>query len=96
MLCILCLSSHVKTSAFRRLTAAKRGGIHHLSELRNVLLDNLLDLSLDLGGDVASGDLLEEGGLLGSEVFTELGFPFGDLVDRDGVKLIGIAEIQRW
>ena len=52
-----------------------------------MLLDDLLDLGLDLGGDVADGELGEEGAVGASEVSTELSLPLGDLVDRDRVKL---------
>ena len=51
-----------------------------------MVLNNLLDLSLELGGDVASRDLVEELGL-GVEVLTELSLPLGDLVNGDGVEL---------
>lgn len=52
-----------------------------------MVLDDLLDLRLNLRGDLALGDLLEESALSGGEVRTELGFPAGDLVDGDGVEL---------
>ena len=52
-----------------------------------MLLDDLLDLGLDLGGDVTDGDLGEEGAVGASEVSTELSLPLGDLVDGDRVKL---------
>ena len=51
-----------------------------------MLLDDLLDLALELRGDVASGDLLKELALGGGEVSTELGLPLGDLVDGNGVE----------
>lgn len=56
-------------------------------ERRDVVLDDLLDLLLDVGRHVTGGDLLEEGGLLRGEVLTELTFPLGDLLDGDRVKL---------
>ena len=52
-----------------------------------MLLNHLLDLALNLGGDLALGNLLEESALSGGEMCTELGFPAGDLVNRDGVEL---------
>ena len=52
-----------------------------------MLLDDLLDLGLDLGGDVTDGDLGEEGAVGASKVSTELSLPLGDLVDGDGVEL---------
>lgn len=52
-----------------------------------MLLDNLLDLGLELRGNVTSRDLLEESTLGGAEVLTELSFPLGDLVDGDDVEL---------
>ena len=59
-----------------------------------MLLDDLLDLRLNLGGDVALRDLLEQGTLGGGEVSTELTLPARDLVDGDRVKL-GEAELAR-
>ena len=56
-------------------------------ELRDVLLDNLLNLPLDVASDIAGGDDLEECGLLGGEVLTELALPLGDLLNGDGVEL---------
>ena len=53
-----------------------------------MVLDDLLDLALQIGGDVTSGNLLEESSLRCGEVSTEVSFPFGDLVDGDGVKLM--------
>ena len=50
-----------------------------------MVLDDLLNLRLNLGGDLALGNLLEESALSGGEMCTELGFPAGDLVNRDGV-----------
>lgn len=52
-----------------------------------MVLNNLLDLGLHIGGDITSGDFGEEGGLCGVQVLTELGLPLGDLVDGDGIKL---------
>ena len=52
-----------------------------------MVLNHLLDLRLNLGGDGTLGDLLEERALSGSEVSTELALPAGDLVDGDGVEL---------
>jgi hypothetical protein len=51
-----------------------------------MVLNDLLDLGLQLRGNGASGDFLEES-LLGGEMATELGFPLGDLVDGDGIEL---------
>jgi hypothetical protein len=51
-----------------------------------VVLNDLLDLLLKLGGDVALRDLLEEGLLGRREVRAELSLPLGDLVDGDRVK----------
>ena len=59
-----------------------------------MVLDNLLDLRLNLRGNLALGDLLEESALSRGEVSTELAFPAGDLVDGDGVKLWG-SELVR-
>ena len=59
-----------------------------------MLLDDLLDLRLNLGGDVALGDLLEQSTLGSGEVSTELTLPARDLVDGDRVKL-GEAELAR-
>ena len=56
------------------------------SEARDVLLNDLLDLALELGRDVALRDLGEEGALGSGQVLTELGLPLGDLVDGDGVE----------
>ena len=52
-----------------------------------MVLNHLLDLALDLGGDRTLGDFLEEGTLGRSQVSTELSLPLGDLVDGDGVEL---------
>ena len=52
-----------------------------------MLLDNLPDLALKLGGDVALRNLGEEAALGGSQVLTELTLPLGDLLNGDGVKL---------
>lgn len=52
-----------------------------------MVLDDLLDLGLDLRGDVASSDLGEERTLGGGQVSTELSFPLDDLVDGDGIEL---------
>ena len=60
-----------------------------------MLLDDLLDLRLNLGGDVALGDLLEESALSRGEVSTELAFPAGDLVDGDGVELEAVMALVR-
>ena len=51
-----------------------------------MVLNNLLDLGLELRGNIASRDLLKELGLAG-EVLTELSFPLGDLVNSDGIEL---------
>ena len=59
-----------------------------------MLLNDLLDLALELGGDVASGDLLKELGLSGGQVSTELTLPASDLVDGDGVEL-GTGLVRR-
>ena len=56
-------------------------------ERADVLLDDLLDLALELRGDVALGDFGQKGTLSGREVLTELSLPLGDLVDGDGVEL---------
>ena len=55
-------------------------------EAADVLFNDLLDLALKLGCDVALGDLGEKGTLGGSQVLTELSFPLGDLGDGDGVE----------
>lgn len=52
-----------------------------------MVLDDLLDFSLDLWRHVTSRDFLEESALGSSQVCTELGFPLCDLVDGDGVEL---------
>ena len=51
-----------------------------------MLLDDLLDLGHELGGDVALRDLGEERALGSGQVLKELSLPLGDLVDRDGVE----------
>lgn len=51
-----------------------------------MVLDDLLDLGLELGVDVALGDLGEEGGLA-LEMLTEVGLPLGDLLNGDAVEL---------
>ena len=56
-------------------------------ERRDVVLDDLLDLRLELGCDRAGGDLLEERSLRRGQVLAELSLPLGDLVDGDGVEL---------
>ena len=60
-----------------------------------MVLDNLLDLRLNLRGDLALGDLLEESALSRGEVSTELAFPAGDLVDGDGVELEAVMALLR-
>ena len=60
-----------------------------------MVLDHLLDLALNLGGDLALRDLLEERALGGSKVRAEFTLPTGDLVDRDGVELGDIRELER-
>ena len=60
-----------------------------------MVLDNLLDLRLNLRGNLALGDLLEESALSRGEVSTELAFPAGDLVDGDGVELEAVMELVR-
>lgn len=52
-----------------------------------MVVNNLLDLRLKLGGDGAGGDFFQERSLRSSEVSTEFGFPFGNLIDGYGVKL---------
>lgn len=52
-----------------------------------MLLDDLLDLLLNVTGNVSGGDGLEESDLLGGEVLTELSLPRGDLIDGNRVKL---------
>ena len=59
-----------------------------------MVLNHLLDLALDLGGDRTLGDLLEEGTLGRSQVSTELSLPASDLVDGDGVEL-GTVLVRR-
>jgi len=56
-----------------------------------MVLNNLLDLGLKFRRDDTGGDLLEES-ILGGEMATEFGFPFGDLVDGDGIELLGTFE----
>ena len=58
-----------------------------------MVLDNLLDLRLNLRGNLALGDLLEESALSRGEVSTELAFPAGDLVDGDGVELEAVVAL---
>ena len=60
-----------------------------------MVLDNLLDLRLNLRGNLALGDLLEESALSRGEVSTELAFPAGDLVDGDGVELEAVMALVR-
>ena len=52
-----------------------------------MVLNHLLDLRLDLGGNLALRDLLEERTLGGGEVSAELTLPASDLVDGDRVEL---------
>lgn len=52
-----------------------------------MVLNDLLDLGLDLGGDVADRDLGEELAVSRGQVSTELSLPLDDLVDGDGVEL---------
>lgn len=61
-----------------------------------MVFNDLLDLRLDLGGDLTLGDLLEERAVGGGEVRTELTFPAGDLVDGDGVELYGAALVRNY
>ena len=56
-------------------------------ERSNVVLNDLLDLLLDLGSDLALRDLLEESAVGRGQVSAELSLPAGDLVNRDGVEL---------
>ena len=51
-----------------------------------MLLNDLLDLALELGRDVALSDLGEESAVGRGQVLTELTLPLGDLVDGDGVE----------
>ena len=60
-----------------------------------MVLDNLLDLRLNLRGNLALRDLLEESALSRGEVSTELAFPAGDLVDGDGVELEAVMALVR-
>ena len=50
-----------------------------------MVLNHLLDLRLNLGGNGTLGDLLEKSTVSGREVSTELALPAGDLVNGDGV-----------
>ena len=52
-----------------------------------MVLDDLLNLGLDLRGDLTSGDFLQKGTLSGGQVRTELTLPASDLVNRNWVKL---------
>ena len=62
-------------------------------ERRDVVLDDLLDLALQLRRDLAGRDLLKERALRRREVLAELALPLGDLVDGDGVELReGVSE----
>ena len=51
-----------------------------------MLLNNLLDLSLNVARDVTRRDGLEQLGLLARQVLTEVRLPLGDLVDGDRVE----------
>ena len=51
-----------------------------------MVLNNLSDLALELGGNVALSDLGKESSLGGGKVLAELTLPLGDLVDGDRVK----------
>ena len=62
------------------------------SERRDVVLDNLLDFTLNLGGDITLRDLLQQSSLCRGQVRTELSLPFCDLVDGNGVKLCDDSE----
>lgn len=54
---------------------------------RDVVLDGLLDLLLNLGRDLSGLNLLEECAVSGSQMLAELSFPFSDLVNRNVVEL---------
>ena len=58
-----------------------------------MILDNLLDFTLNLGGDITLRDLLQQSRLCRGQVRTELTLPFCDLVDGDGIKLRGELEL---
>jgi hypothetical protein len=57
------------------------------SERRDMVFDNLLDFTLNLGGDITLRDLLQQSRLCRGQVRTELTLPFCDLVNRDAIKL---------
>lgn len=59
-----------------------------------MILDNFLNFTLNLWGDVALRDLLQESCLRRGQVSTELTLPFCNLVNRDGIKLCRILEIK--
>ena len=59
-----------------------------------MVLDNLLDFTLNVWGDITLRDLLQQSRLCRGQVSTELTLPFCDLVDRDGIKLYNELEYQ--
>ena len=58
-----------------------------LRELRDVIFNDLLNLSLHLWCDVTSCNLFEQSGLGRRQVLAEFTFPLRDLVHWDGVQL---------
>ena len=52
-----------------------------------MVLNNLLDFTLNLGGNVTLRDLLQQNRLCRGQVGAELTLPFCDLVDGDAVEL---------
>ena len=59
-----------------------------------MVLDNLLDFTLNVWGDITLRDLLQQSRLCRGQVSTELALPFCDLVDRNGIKLYNELEYQ--
>ena len=52
-----------------------------------MVLNDLLDFTLNLWSDIPIRDLLQQSNLCRGQVSAELSLPFCDLVDRDSVKL---------
>lgn len=57
-----------------------------------MILNDLLDFTLNLRSDITLRDLLQQDRLRRGQVGTELRLPFCDLVNRDGIKLWKVLE----
>ena len=58
-----------------------------------MVLNDLLDFTLDFGSDITLRDLLQQRRLCRGQVGAELTLPFCDLVNGDGIKLC--IELER-